>query len=145
MANLIPELELIIGKQPVVPELPPKETQHRFQAVFRRFLSLFARKEHPLVIFLDDLQWLDGATLTLLENLVSQPDVQHLLIIGAYRDNEVSPSHPLMQTLDSIRQVGVIANEIVLRAKAGGGGPFGNQPAMSDRTVASRNACRDPG
>ena len=73
IVNLIPELELIIGKQPVVPELPPKETQHRFQAVFRRFLDVFARKEHPLVIFLDDLQWLDRATLTLLENLVIQP------------------------------------------------------------------------
>jgi PAS domain S-box-containing protein len=115
IANLIPELELIIGKQPVVPELPPQETQHRFQAVFRRFLGVFTRKEHPLVIFLDDLQWLDGATLTLLENLVTQPDVQDLLIIGAYRDNEVGPAHPLIQTLNSIRQAGVIANEIVLR------------------------------
>ena len=115
IVNLIPELELIIGKQPVVPELPPKETQHRFQAVFRRFLGAFARKKHPLVIFLDDLQWLDGATLTLLENLVIQSDVQHLLIVGAYRDNEVSPSHPLMRTLDSIHHAGVVPNEIVLR------------------------------
>jgi predicted ATPase len=73
ITNLVPELELIIGQQPIVPGLPPKETQHRFQAVFRRFLDVFARKEHPLVIFLDDLQWLDRATLTLLENLVIQP------------------------------------------------------------------------
>ncbi|MBV8416067.1 MAG: serine/threonine-protein kinase PknK, partial [Verrucomicrobia bacterium] len=115
IANLIPELDLIIGKQPVLSELPPKETQHRFQAVFRQFLGVFARKEHPLVIFLDDLQWLDAATLTLLESLVIQPDVPYLLIIGAYRDNEVSPSHPLMQTLHSIRQAGVIVNEIVLQ------------------------------
>jgi PAS domain S-box-containing protein len=115
ITNLIPELDLIIGKQPAVPELPPKETQHRFQAVFRRFLGVFARKEHPLVIFLDDLQWLDAATLTFLENLVIQPDVQHLLIVGAYRDNEVSPSHPLMRTLHSISQAGVMASEIVLQ------------------------------
>jgi len=73
ITNLVPELELIIGQQPIVPGLSPKETQHRFQAVFRRFLDVFARKEHPLVIFLDDLQWLDRATLTLLENLVIQP------------------------------------------------------------------------
>ena len=115
IADLIPELEVIIGKQPVVPELPPKETQHRFQTVFRQFLGVFARKEHPLVIFLDDLQWLDGATLTLLENLVIHPDVQHLLVIGAYRDNEVSPSHPLTGMLHSVRQAGVTANEIILR------------------------------
>jgi predicted ATPase len=113
--NLIPELDLIIGKQPAVPELPPKETQHRFQAVFRRFVGVFARKEHPLVIFLDDLQWLDGGTLTLLENLIIDSDLQHLMIIGAYRDNEVSPAHPLTQTLRAIRLAGVIPNEIVLQ------------------------------
>jgi PAS domain S-box-containing protein len=115
MANLIPELELIIGKQPAVPELPPQETEHRFQAVFRRFLGVFARKEHPLVVFLDDLQWLDGATLKLLENLVIQPDVQHLLIIGAYRDNDLDPSHPLKRTLDSFHRAGAIVNEIALK------------------------------
>jgi AAA+ ATPase superfamily predicted ATPase len=115
IANLIRELELIIGKQPIVPELPPQETQHRFQMVVRRFLAVFARKEHPLVIFLDDLQWLDEATLTLLENLAIHSDVRHLLIIGAYRDNEVSPSHPLVGTLNSIRQSGAIVHEIVLK------------------------------
>jgi PAS domain S-box-containing protein len=115
ITNLMPELDLIIGKQPAVPELPPRETQHRFQAVFRRFVGVFARKEHPLVIFLDDLQWLDGGTLTLLENLIIDSDLQHLMIIGAYRDNEVSPVHPLTQTLRAIRQAGVIPNEIVLQ------------------------------
>ena len=115
IANLIPELELIIGQQPPVPELPPQETQHRFQAVFRHFLRVFARKEHPLTLFLDDLQWLDAATLALIEHLVSHPDAKHFLIIGAYRDNEVSPSHPLMLTLDSIRKAGVILDEIVLK------------------------------
>jgi serine/threonine protein kinase len=115
IANLIPELELIIGKQTPVPELPPQETQNRFQSVFRRFLCVFAQKEHPLTLFLDDLQWLDVATLSFIEHLLSHPDVKHLLIVGAYRDNEVSPSHPLMLTLDSIRKAGVIVEEIVLK------------------------------
>ncbi len=112
--DLIPELGLIIGQQPPVPPLPPEEAQHRFQAVFRRFLGVFARKEHPLTLFLDDLQWLDAATLTLIDHLVTHPDVKHLLIIGAYRDNELSPFHPLILMLDSIRKAGVIVDEIVL-------------------------------
>jgi PAS domain S-box-containing protein len=114
ITTLIPELDLIIGQQPPVPPLPPQEAQHRFQAVFRRFLGVFARKEHPLTLFLDDLQWLDAATLTLIEHLVTHPDIKHLLIIGAYRDNELSPFHPLILTLDSIRKAGVIVDEIVL-------------------------------
>ena len=90
MVDLVPELELIIGEQPPVPELPPQEAQRRFQLVFRRFIGVFARPEHPLALFLDDLQWLDAATLDLLEDLLTRPDVRHLLLIGAYRDNEVS-------------------------------------------------------
>jgi PAS domain S-box-containing protein len=115
ITNLIPELELIIGKRPSVPELPPQETQNRFQAVFRRFLCVFAQKEHPLTLFLDDLQWLDVATLRFIEHLLTRPEVKHLLIVGAYRDNEVSPSHPLMLTLESIRKAGVNVDEIVLK------------------------------
>jgi PAS domain S-box-containing protein len=115
IANLIPELELIIGKQPPGQELPPQETQNRFQAVLRRFLCVFAQKEHPLTLFLDDLQWLDVATLNFIEHLLSHPDVRHLLIVGAYRDNEVSPSHPLMLMLDSIGKAGVTVDEIVLK------------------------------
>ena len=89
MVDLVPELKLIIGEPPPVPELPPQQAQSRFQLVFRRFLGVFARPEHPLALFLDDLQWLDPATLDLLEDLLTQPEVQHLLLIGAYRDNEV--------------------------------------------------------
>ena len=114
IADLIPEVEIIIGKQPPVPDLPPRDAQHRFQLVFRRFLGVFAKPEHPLALFLDDLQWLDAATLELLEHLITDPDVQHLLVVGAYRDNEVSPSHPLTQTLDAIRKVGTRMQEIVL-------------------------------
>jgi PAS domain S-box-containing protein len=114
IVNLIPEIEFVIGKQPPVPDLPPQDAQNRFQTVFRRFLGAFARPEHPLALFLDDLQWLDAATLELLENLITDPDVRHLLLVGAYRDNEVNPFHPLMRTLGAIRKAGAKIQEIVL-------------------------------
>jgi predicted ATPase len=114
MVDLVPELKLIIGEQLPVPELPPRDAQRRFQLVFRRFLSLFARPEHPLALFLDDLQWLDAATLDLLEDLLTQPDVRHLMLIGAYRDNEVNSGHPLMRKLKAVRQAGAIVQEIAL-------------------------------
>jgi len=114
IVSLIPEMEFIIGKQPPVAELSPRDAQHRFQLVFRRFLCVFAQPEHPLALFLDDLQWLDAATLDLIERLVTDSEVRHLLLIGAYRDNEVSPSHPLLRTLEEIRKAGVRVREIVL-------------------------------
>jgi hypothetical protein len=113
MVDLVPELKLIIGEQPPVPELPPQDAQGRFQLVFRRFISVFAR-EHPLAVFLDDLQWLDAATLDLMEDLLTRPDVTHLMLIGAYRDNEVNPTHPLMRKLEAIRQDGATVQDIVL-------------------------------
>jgi PAS domain S-box-containing protein len=116
MVNLIPELALIIGEQLPVPEVPPQDAQNRIQMVFRRFLGVFAREEHPLALFLDDLQWLDTATLDLVEHLVTHDDVRHLLLVGAYRDNEVGLSHPLMQTLATIRTAGARVQEIVLAA-----------------------------
>jgi predicted ATPase/transcriptional regulator with GAF, ATPase, and Fis domain len=114
VVNLIPEVEFIIGKQPPVPDLPPHDAQKRFHLVFRRFLGAFARPEHPLALFLDDLQWLDAATLDLMEDLLTRPDVPRLMLIGAYRDNEVSSSHPLMRKLEAIRQAGAIVHDIVL-------------------------------
>jgi PAS domain S-box-containing protein len=163
IVDLVPELKLIIGEQPPVPELPPQDAQGRFQLVFRRFIGAFARPEHPLVLFLDDLQWLDAATLNLIEDLLtsdfaSQPssrsldaeppaqtsarltdaevhdpllrsrrrlgevglrragrlDVQHLMLVGAYRDNEVDSTHPLMRKLGAIRQAGAKVQEIIL-------------------------------
>jgi predicted ATPase/signal transduction histidine kinase len=114
IVNLVPELELIIGKQPPVAELPPQEAKNRFQTVFRRFLGVFARNEHPLALFLDDLQWLDSATLDLLEHLVSHSEVRYLLLVGAFRDNEVGSSHPLLRTLGAIRNANAIVREIVL-------------------------------
>ena len=114
MTDLIPELSPIIGEQPPVPELEPRQAQGRFQLVFRRFIGVFARAEHPLALFLDDLQWLDGATLDLFEDLLTQADARNLMLIGAYRDNEVSPSHPLLLTLDAISKAGARVHEIVL-------------------------------
>src|SRR6202011_1087800 len=95
-------------------ELPPQEAKNRFQMVFRRFVGVFARKEHPLALFLDDLQWLDSATLDLLEHLVTHSEVRNLLLVGAYRNNEVGLSHPLIRALDAIRQTDARVHEIVL-------------------------------
>ena len=114
IVDLVPELKLITGEQPPVPALPPRDAQRRFQLVFRRFIGVFARPEHPLALFLDDLQWLDAATLDLLGDLVSQPDVQHLMLVGAYRDNEVNCFHPLMRKLEAIRQAGARVKEVIL-------------------------------
>ena len=114
MVTLIPELAPFLGPQPPVPEVPPQDAQRRFQLVFRRLLGVFARPEHPLALFLDDLQWLDAATLDLLEHLATQPELRHLLLVGAYRDNEVTSAHPLMQRLAAIRSAGGRVQEIML-------------------------------
>jgi PAS domain S-box-containing protein len=114
IASLIPELEFVIGPQPPVAALPATESESRFHMVFRSFLSVFAREEHPLALFLDDLQWLDAATLKLLEHLMTHPDVRHLLLVGAFRENEVSTSHPLTQTLDAIRGTAAVVRDIAL-------------------------------
>jgi PAS domain S-box-containing protein len=114
IVDLVPELKLIIGEQPPVPDLSMQDAQRRFHMVFRRFISVFAQPEHPLALFLDDLQWLDAATLDLIEDLLTQSDVRHLMLIGAYRDNEVDSSHPLMRKLEAIRKGGATVQEIVL-------------------------------
>jgi predicted ATPase len=118
MTDLIPELKLIIGDQPPVPELEPRQAQSRFQLVFRRFIGVFARAEHPLALFFDDLQWLDAATLDLLEDLLTRSELKHLMLIGAYRDNEVDATHPLMRKLDAIRQAGAQVQAIRLEPLA---------------------------
>jgi PAS domain S-box-containing protein len=114
MINLVPELELIIGSQPPVADLSPSETHERFQTVFRQFVAVFAQKEHPLVLFLDDLQWLDAATLELLRVLAIHPAVRNLLVIGALRDNEIDPAHPLVDTLNAIRKASTRVHDIVI-------------------------------
>src|SRR5262249_52559629 len=102
------------GEAPGVRELTPQEGQNRFQRVFRRFVGVFARPDHPLALFLDDLQWLDTATLEMLEHLATHPEVRNLLLVGAYRDNEVGPSHPLARILKTIRSAGGRVHETVL-------------------------------
>ncbi|WP_437301240.1 sensor histidine kinase [Sorangium sp. So ce426] len=114
IVDVIPHVELIIGRQPPVPELPPIEAQSRFRVVFRRFIGLFARKEHPLALFVDDLQWADSASLGLLCELVTHPETRHLLVIGAYRANEVTPTHSLLLALDQARKEGARVSDIVL-------------------------------
>jgi PAS domain S-box-containing protein len=114
IVDLVPELKFVIGEQSPVPEVSPQDAQARFQLVFGRFIGVFARQEHPLALFLDDLQWLDTATLDLIAHLVTQSDVRHLVLIGAYRNNEVSPTHPLIRKLEAIRQAGAIVQNIVL-------------------------------
>jgi predicted ATPase/serine phosphatase RsbU (regulator of sigma subunit)/tRNA A-37 threonylcarbamoyl transferase component Bud32 len=112
--DVIPELELIVGKQPELSELPPAESQNRFNLVLHNFIRVFCKPEHPLVMFLDDLQWADSATLQMLQLIITDPDMQYLFLIGAYRDNEVSGAHPLMLTINEIQKNGCVINSISL-------------------------------
>ena len=112
--DIIPAVEHIIGKQPPVPLLGATESQNRFNLLFQKFLAVLATPAHPLVIFLDDLQWADAATLALLRALLANSDLSGLLVIGAYRDNEVSERHPLMLALGDIRTAGTPLREITL-------------------------------
>ncbi|MDJ0731360.1 MAG: AAA family ATPase, partial [Crocosphaera sp.] len=113
--DVIPEIEQIIGPQPTVIPLEPKEAQNRFNLVFQNFLKVFTKRQHPLVLFLDDLQWSDTGSLQLIQSLITTLDDQSLLIIGAYRDNEVDLAHPLRLTLNDINNQGVIIEEILLK------------------------------
>ncbi|MDZ8186310.1 MAG: ATP-binding sensor histidine kinase [Nostoc sp. ChiSLP02] len=112
--DVIPEVECIIGKQPSIPQLGLKEAQNRFHQVLQAFIQVFTQSEHPLVVFLDDLQWADSASLDFIQVLMTNSDTQYLLLIGAYRDNEVTSTHPLLKTLEEISQAGTIVNNIVL-------------------------------
>src|SRR5215831_14144473 len=114
VVDLVPELALLIGPQPPVPEMPPHEAENRFLASLGGFLGVFARREHPLVLFLDDLQWLDAATLQFLVSIMTRLHSGSFLAIGAYRDNEVGPAHPLRRLVESVRQAGALVEEIVL-------------------------------
>ncbi|MEG4986422.1 AAA family ATPase [Microcoleus sp. BR0-C5] len=111
--DVISEVELIIGKQPAVPEVGPSESQNRFNLVFQNFITVFIKPEHPLTVFIDDLQWADGASLKLIELLMSGR-TPGLFLIGAYRDNEVSPAHPLNLTIEEIIKNGASVDRIFL-------------------------------
>ncbi|WP_293128077.1 AAA family ATPase [Microcoleus sp. bin38.metabat.b11b12b14.051] len=112
--DVIPQLEQIIGKQPPVPELSGSAAQNRFNLLFQNFVQVFTTKQHPLVIFLDDLQWADSASLNLLKMLLGETETRYLLLLGAYRDNEVFPAHPLMLALEEITKAQAIVNTITL-------------------------------
>ncbi|MEP0802797.1 AAA family ATPase [Funiculus sociatus] len=112
--DIIPEIELIIGKQSPVPEVGATEAQNRFHRIFGQFVRVFCSESHPLVIFLDDLQWIDSATLKLIELMLLDEQTQSLFLIGAYRDNEVNPTHPLALMLERLRKQGAVLQEITL-------------------------------
>ncbi|MEG4531045.1 protein kinase domain-containing protein [Microcoleus sp. D2_18a_D3] len=112
LIEVIPELEIIIGKQPPAPELSGTAAQNRFNLLFQKFIALFATSSHPLVMFLDDWQWSDLASLQLIKLLMENNS--YLLVLGAYRDNEVSPVHPFMLTLDELKKTGKTVNTITL-------------------------------
>jgi predicted ATPase len=114
MVDLVPELEVIIGGQPPIPDCPPQQAQNLFKMVFRRFVGVFAQPEHPLALFLDDLHWADAATLDVLEDLLTRSDLQHLLLIGAYRDTRVDATHPLARKLDAMRKASAKIEQITL-------------------------------
>ena len=112
--DVIPPLELLVGPQAPVAELPTSDAERRFRAVFRRFIAAFACAERPLALFLDDLQWADLASLALVQDLVTEPDLRHLLVVGAYRENEVTPAHPLVATVEAARIAGARLSRIAV-------------------------------
>jgi predicted ATPase/signal transduction histidine kinase len=112
LIDVIPELEQIIGKQPSAPELSGSAAQNRFNLLFQKFIEVFTTAEHPLVMFLDDLQWADSASLQLIKLLMN--DNGYLLMLGAYRDNEVSPAHPFILTVEETKKARAIVNTITL-------------------------------
>jgi predicted ATPase/transcriptional regulator with GAF, ATPase, and Fis domain len=114
LAEVIPEIELVMGKQPPPPVLGPAEALNRFQLVFQNFVGALARQEHPLVVFLDDLQWADAATLSLLQPLLTSPEIRFLFLMGAYRDNEVDAGHPLARTLNNLGPSGAQLHRLFL-------------------------------
>jgi predicted ATPase/signal transduction histidine kinase len=137
IVDVVPQLGLLIGPQLPVPELPPKAAQGRFARVWQRFLSALAGPDHPLVLFLDDLQWADAETLSLLEYVASDPDTHHLLLVGACRDEELEPSHPLSRTVEALRKAGVAVETILPR-------PFSLQEAtrlVADALPGDRARC----
>ncbi|MCP4135235.1 MAG: serine/threonine-protein kinase PknK [bacterium] len=115
VTDIIPLFELILGKQQPVPTLEPVESQNRFNLVLQEFIKILPAREHPVVIFLDDLQWADLASLHLLKLFTTNSDIKHLFIIGAYRHNETPESHPLILTLDEIKKNNGIVNTIFLQ------------------------------
>ncbi|MEH1932333.1 MAG: AAA family ATPase [Nostoc sp.] len=114
ITDVIPEVELIVGEQSPIPELGPAESQNRFNLVFQNFINVFAQKEHPLTVFLDDMQWADSATLNLIQTVITGSSIQYVCFILAYRDNEIDIVHPFNLMIEKVRQSGAITTEIIL-------------------------------
>ncbi len=113
--DVIPDIQLIVGSQPPVQPLESSEAKNRFNRIFQNFVRVFCQRSHPLVIFLDDLQWADSASLQLIELIITDNQIEHLLLLGAYRDNEVNPNHPAMLWVDRLKQQNEIVNNIILK------------------------------
>ncbi|MEZ6184237.1 MAG: AAA family ATPase [Planctomycetota bacterium] len=135
VVEVIPELELVIGPQPAVAPLKPLEAQNRFNKVFADLIRAFADEEHPLTVFLDDLQWADTPSLELIERLLTDDATRWLFLIGAYRDNEVGPGHPLVHVLRTLRERGARVSELSL-------GPLPREHAA--RLIADTLGCDVP-
>lgn len=114
LTELVPDLELILGPQPAPSEVTAAEAQNRFEYVLARFLRVLSDESRPLVLFIDDLQWADAASLDLLRSLVSDPEVRHLVVVGAFRDNEVEPGHPFALVLDQLDRANVATSRLSL-------------------------------
>lgn len=114
LVEVIPELLHILGRQPAVTPLGPVESKNRFGLVFEAFVRVFTGRAHPLVIFLDDVQWIDASSLELVQRLVSDPTCQHLLVIIAYRDTEVKATHPVASALHELHEAGVVVHALEL-------------------------------
>jgi predicted ATPase/signal transduction histidine kinase/tRNA A-37 threonylcarbamoyl transferase component Bud32 len=132
--DVVPDLERLLGPQPAIPDLPPTESANRFHATLRALIRAFADERHPVAIFLDDLQWSDFATLKLIEALVGDPELPHLLWIGAYRDDEVTPDHPLERTIAALKAAGAAVSRRTLP-------PLG--PAEVGRMIADTLRCSE--
>ena len=131
--DVVPEIRLIIGSPPPVPEVGPVESRNRFNLVFQSFVRFLTQPEHPLVLFLDDLQWADSASLNLLRLLAADPGIRHVLVIGAYRTEAVPPSHPATAAFEAVRQSGGEIHEIDL-------GPL--DPRAVEQWLADTFRCR---
>lgn len=118
IVDVIPDIELIIGPQPPVPALGPAETQNRFKLIFQKFVRSLSDPVHPLVIFLDDLQWADAGSLQLIQLMLADREVRSLLLVGAYRSNEVNGAHPLVMALEELKSMEVPLTFIILQPLA---------------------------
>ncbi|MBF0395822.1 MAG: AAA family ATPase [Desulfobacterales bacterium] len=112
--SVLPELELIIGRHNPPEELPPAESQNRFNIVFKNFVRAFTSRDHPVVIFIDDLQWSDIPSIKMIELLMNDIDINHILIICAYRDNEITEAHPVELMFENLQKVDIKLNKLIL-------------------------------